>query len=208
MDQVLYKKDFVSTSYDKEIQTIKICKFKFYVNKTDESDNVEFKILVNPSDQCRALRVIVGCTSPAAIDASFASVPAEIHSYMCLVNIAVAKALEIAGAHNVNVRTEGNNRFKVGEEEREGLHSHVIGRFPNGTLVLGIYTIDHEPGLEGDIPLGTNKKPITADQLSLLRVALRTCMRQAVEYLSETQDIFKFFTQVDNETFTVSLHEM
>lgn len=150
----MYKIDFASVPYSEEPVHIKIALI--------DINGIAFKILLNPTDQKRCLRLIVRTNHLDALDKSFSLVPTHIHESQTVANIISARLLEEAGALNTNVRYDGNNKFAL-NAEREGLHYHILGRFNNYTNILDVYQINYELGTKGDIPLGTGKLPLSKD---------------------------------------------
>lgn len=177
-----WKVDFASIPYNAEPEWIRIGLL--------EIGDFDYKILLNPTDQKRALRLIVRINHPLAIDRSFSHVPFAIHQGQLIANIISARMMEIAGAKNTNVRYDGNNKFAV-NAEREGLHYHILGRYDNGADVLNIYKIDYSPGTKGDIPLGVGKIPLSSDSalnkdlLGRLSDELRNILYLATESINE-----------------------
>eukprot|EP01102_Stenamoeba_stenopodia_P000299 TRINITY_DN1027_c0_g1_i1.p1 TRINITY_DN1027_c0_g1~~TRINITY_DN1027_c0_g1_i1.p1 ORF type:complete len:236 (+),score=38.89 TRINITY_DN1027_c0_g1_i1:89-796(+) len=160
-----YKVDYASIPYEKELPHIRIGRLRFHSQNPSPSPPVFIKVLLNPTDARRALRLILCSGDPRVLDRSFDRVEPLLHLCHAFANVLVSRMLKLAGALNVNIRAEGNNRFKQGAEEREGLHYHVLGRYNHGDRVLNIYEIDHPEGVSGDIPLGhdrSDKKPLCA----------------------------------------------
>lgn len=146
--------DFTSCPYDGEPEHVKIGCLNI--------NGYSFKVLLNPTDQLRALRLIVRTNHSDAIDRSFSEIKLEIHEAQTIANIICARMLQLVGAKNVNVRFDGNNKFAE-KSEREGLHFHILGRFDHNARVLDCFNIDYQMGTKGDIALGTNKKPLSDD---------------------------------------------
>lgn len=165
--------DFASTSYYEEPKHIRVGLLKIR--------DYQFKVLLNPTDQKRCLRLIVRTNHSDALDRNFAEICTDLHIEQTLANQIVAQMVFDCGAKNVNVRYDGNNKFAE-KPEREGLHYHILGRFDHGANVLSVYNIDYEPGTKGDIPLGTGKKPLSSnEELQKLSDALRPLLRRIVD---------------------------
>lgn len=135
------------------------------------------KILLNSTDQKRAVRIIIRLSHSQTLDRDFSEIPSNFLIVgQFLVQFVSKLLIDVLKAKNVNVRIEDNNVFS--HNERKGLHYHVLGRFENNTTVgPSIFVIDYEKGLTGDIPLGENKKPITKDQSLQLREFLQPFMK-------------------------------
>jgi len=140
-----------------------------------DQDEFVIKVLLHPADALRALRLILPSGDPRLLDKPFEQVPPFFHLCHAFANAVCTRAMKLAGALNVNVRSEGNNRFKPGAEERECLHYHLLGRFEHSSDVLGVYQIDHLDGTTGDINLGkeTNRKPLSRDPDENARLGTR-----------------------------------
>lgn len=173
-----YKADFAPVPYEGEPSYIRVALL--------DIGGYLFKVLVNPTDQRRCLRLIVSLYNEEALDKSFGQISCSLHCLQTLANVLVVRVLESAGAKNVNVRYDGNSKF-ADNAENVGLHYHILGRFDDGDNVLGVYAIDYPPGTKGDIPLGTGQIPLSQDKgeniylLGEISTKLRGLLEEAIE---------------------------
>lgn len=185
----MYTVDFASASYESEPVCIRVALL--------EIDTYQFKVLLNPTDQKRCLRMIVRSNDTAVLDKSFAAVSYRVHCAQTLANMIAAKTCELGGAKNVNARNDGNNKFAA-NPEREGLHYHVLGRFNNGDRPFDVYTIEYKLGTKGDIPLGVDKLPLSKDKAEneILLAELCVQVRQQLEAALKQLNVAEIVTIV------------
>lgn len=171
--------DFASIPYDEEPAHVRICLLQL--------NGTLFKVLLNPTDQLRALRLIVRAQGEQASGKPFHQVPLRIHQDMICICRVLTAALYAAGAWNVNVRYDGNNKFAE-KPEKEGLHYHVLGRYPDQTLVLDTYRIQYPAGVSGDIALGTNKAPFSRNAEENAKLCSELCQKLRKLVVKEIAD--------------------